>query len=303
MDRVVERPAALDVHKAQVTACVRTPGEGVGRSQEVRELKTTVRGLLALRDWLAGVGVTTVAMEATGVYWRPVWAVLEDEHALCLAVRLDAHELLDELIKRLDPVLGRAPIEQLGSARVPRGQVAERTLALVLVLDQLAFPARPGRLAGMLARAGLDRRLLIRAHHEIAGLQQFPLPPALVQVQDPTRLLGELRVAREDPRAIVPRANRVLPQPPPDRDRRDRRDDPALDRLPGELSARPARERNALLGRQLACQRLDLGHLRRGKNAAADPAVVAPQARAPLPRRSVFATWRLPGATRAAISL
>ena len=71
MDQVVERPAALDVHKAQVTACVRTPGEGQ-RRQEVRDFKTTVRGLLALRDWLAGLGVTTVAMEATGVYWRPV---------------------------------------------------------------------------------------------------------------------------------------------------------------------------------------------------------------------------------------
>src|SRR5664279_5109926 len=84
MDQVLERPAALDVHKAQVTACVRTPGEGGQRRQEVREFKTTVRGLLALRDWLAGLGVTTVAMEATGVYWRPVWAILEDDFELLL---------------------------------------------------------------------------------------------------------------------------------------------------------------------------------------------------------------------------
>src|SRR5450755_2794941 len=84
MDQVVERPGALDVHKAQVTACVRTPGERGQRNQEVREFKTTVRGLLALRDWLAGLGVTTVAIEATGVYWRPVWAVLEDDFELLL---------------------------------------------------------------------------------------------------------------------------------------------------------------------------------------------------------------------------
>ena len=84
MDRVLERPAALDVHKVQVTACVRTPGEGGRRRQEVREFKTTVRGLLGLRDWLAGLGVTTVAMEATGVYWKPVWAILEDEFELLL---------------------------------------------------------------------------------------------------------------------------------------------------------------------------------------------------------------------------
>jgi transposase len=84
MDRVVERAGALDVHKAQVTACVRVPGERGRRRQEVREFKTTVRGLLALRDWLSGLAITTVAMEATGVYWRPVWRVLEDDFELML---------------------------------------------------------------------------------------------------------------------------------------------------------------------------------------------------------------------------
>jgi transposase len=85
VDRVVDRAGALDVHKAQVTACVRVPGEdGRARRQEVREFKTTVRGLLALADWLRGHGVTVVAMEATGVYWRPVWAVLEGEFELML---------------------------------------------------------------------------------------------------------------------------------------------------------------------------------------------------------------------------
>ena len=85
MDRVVDRAGALDVHKAQVTACVRVPGSDVGsRRQEVREFKTTVRGLLALADWLKQHGVTVVAMEATGVYWRPVWAVLEGEFELML---------------------------------------------------------------------------------------------------------------------------------------------------------------------------------------------------------------------------
>jgi transposase len=80
---LVERPGALDVHKASVTACVRVPREGQ-RVQEVREFKTTVRGLLALRDWLTESGVTHVAMEATGVYWRPVWAILEDDFELLL---------------------------------------------------------------------------------------------------------------------------------------------------------------------------------------------------------------------------
>ncbi len=78
METVVERPAALDVHKEQVTACVRVPGQGGSREQHVVEFPTTVAGLLTLSDWLAAFGVTQVVMEATGVYWKPVWAVLED---------------------------------------------------------------------------------------------------------------------------------------------------------------------------------------------------------------------------------
>src|SRR5215210_9094482 len=70
MEVIVERPAALDVHKAQVTACVRVPGPGAARAQEVAEFETTVRGLLVLRDWLRAHRVPQVAMEATGVYWR-----------------------------------------------------------------------------------------------------------------------------------------------------------------------------------------------------------------------------------------
>jgi transposase len=85
METVVERPAALDVHKAQVTACVRVPNDGGGREQHVAEFQTTVAGLLTLRDWLAAHRVTQVTMEATGVFWKPVWAILEDDFE-CLLV-------------------------------------------------------------------------------------------------------------------------------------------------------------------------------------------------------------------------
>jgi transposase len=85
VETIVERPAALDVHKEQVTACVRVPAEqGRGREQHVAEFQTTVRGLLALRDWLEAHRVEQVTMEATGVFWKPVWAILEDAFALVL---------------------------------------------------------------------------------------------------------------------------------------------------------------------------------------------------------------------------
>ncbi len=84
METVVERPAALDVHQAQVTACVRTPAPGGRREQHVAEFQTTVQGLLGLSDWLKAHRVTHVAMEASGVYWKPPWAILEDEFELLL---------------------------------------------------------------------------------------------------------------------------------------------------------------------------------------------------------------------------
>jgi transposase len=84
MKRLLRRCCGLDVHKASVTACVRVPRRGGGRVEHVAEFSTMTPDLLALRDWLAGFGVTHVAMEATGVYWKPVWYLLEDEFELLL---------------------------------------------------------------------------------------------------------------------------------------------------------------------------------------------------------------------------
>src|SRR5438128_3370053 len=84
MERVYERCCALDVHKAQVTACVRAPDRQGKRSELGAEFSTMTADLLALRDWLQGLGVTHVAMEATGVYWKPVYYVLEDDFELLL---------------------------------------------------------------------------------------------------------------------------------------------------------------------------------------------------------------------------
>jgi transposase len=85
MEVIVERPAALDVHKAQVTACVRLADEYGHREEHVAEFATTVRGLLGLRDWLAAHRLQQVVMEATGVYWKAPSAILEAEFE-CLLV-------------------------------------------------------------------------------------------------------------------------------------------------------------------------------------------------------------------------
>ena len=77
MDVMHERCAGLDVHKATIVACVRmVTGGKVNR--ECRTFDTTTAGLLALLAWLTELGCTHVAMEATGVYWKPVWNILSD---------------------------------------------------------------------------------------------------------------------------------------------------------------------------------------------------------------------------------
>lgn len=86
MEVVHRRCAGLDVHKESVVACVRTVGDDNQVSREVRTFGTTTAELLALSSWLSEHGVTEVAMEATGVYWKPVWHILSDgEFGLVLA--------------------------------------------------------------------------------------------------------------------------------------------------------------------------------------------------------------------------
>ncbi|MEZ4613047.1 MAG: IS110 family transposase [Caldilineaceae bacterium] len=83
MEIVYPRCAGLDVHKKTVVAC-RVAPRGKQRHREVRSFGTTVRELLALQDWLHEWGITHVAMESTGEYWRPIYNVLEGHFELLL---------------------------------------------------------------------------------------------------------------------------------------------------------------------------------------------------------------------------
>src|SRR6201982_3474093 len=84
MKTLHKRCAGLDVHKVEVVACLRLIGKRKVE-REVRRFPTTTQGLLALAEWLESAGCTHVAMEATGVYWKPVWHILEGRLALILA--------------------------------------------------------------------------------------------------------------------------------------------------------------------------------------------------------------------------
>lgn len=76
-EAIYPRVCGLDVHKQSVAACIRRLLEGGRVEQEVRSFGTTTRELLKLSEWLQAAGVTQVAMESTGVYWKPVYNLLE----------------------------------------------------------------------------------------------------------------------------------------------------------------------------------------------------------------------------------
>jgi transposase len=78
MDVLIERCAGLDVHRDTAVATVRVPGPGGGRRSQTRTFATTTGQLEELAEWLVGQRVTLAGMESTGVYWKPVYNVLED---------------------------------------------------------------------------------------------------------------------------------------------------------------------------------------------------------------------------------
>ena len=84
MEVLYPRCAGLDVHARSVTACVRLAA-GSDVTYQHRTVSTTTQGLLDLADWLAAAQCTHVAMEATGVYWKPVWHILDGQFTLVLA--------------------------------------------------------------------------------------------------------------------------------------------------------------------------------------------------------------------------
>ena len=79
-EQVIERGCGLDVHKETVTATIK--GEGI--KQETRKFSTYTRSLISLRDWLLKNGITHVAMESTGVYWKPVFNILGEHFQIIL---------------------------------------------------------------------------------------------------------------------------------------------------------------------------------------------------------------------------
>ena len=85
MQTLVERGCGLDVHQATVAACLLFVSKNGKPQKQVRTFGTTTRELMILREWLLSEGCTHVAMESTGVYWKPIYAVLEGAFEIVVA--------------------------------------------------------------------------------------------------------------------------------------------------------------------------------------------------------------------------
>jgi transposase len=201
MDRVVERAAGLDVHTKTVAACVRVPTETGERTQHVQTFATTTVGLLALRDWLTSHDVTHVAMESTGVYWKPVYYLLEDAFT-CVLVNA-AH--IKQVPGRKTDVLDCAWIAQLLEHGLLRGSFVPppplRDLRDLTRYRQTLLEDRTrqvNRLHKVLQEAGIK---LASVASDVLGVSGRAMLQALVAgTTDPTALAdlarGRLRAKR-----------------------------------------------------------------------------------------------------------
>src|ERR1700674_134028 len=93
MDAIYERCCGLDIHKRTVVACLIVPGAGRQSRKEIRTFGTMTDDLLTLADWLAAESVTHVAMESTGVFWKPLFNLLEDRFQLLLVNARDIKQV------------------------------------------------------------------------------------------------------------------------------------------------------------------------------------------------------------------
>jgi transposase len=160
----------LDVHKKTVAACLRRPGLNGQRRSEVRTFATTTGALLELAEWLVAARCTDVAMESTGIYWRPVYQILEERQLTVLLVNA-AH--VKKVPGRKTDVKDCEWLAELLEHGLLRGSFV---------------PPAPLRALRELTRA---RRQLIDAHSEEANRVQKVLETANIKLGDvATDVLG-----------------------------------------------------------------------------------------------------------------
>jgi transposase len=208
MELVISRCAGMDVHQATVVVTVRVPDEGGGRRSCTETFGTMTPDLLALRDWLQAQAVTHVALESTGVYWKPVYYVLEDAFTLWL---INMHDLKRVPGRKTD-VQDSAWLAQLlewgllKASFVPPPPIRElRDLTRYRVQQVQDQAQETNRLCKVLEDAGVKLTTVVS---DVMGVSGRAMLAALVQGTTDPAALADL--ARGRLRAKLPALRRAL---------------------------------------------------------------------------------------------
>lgn len=208
MDVVLTRCAGLDVHQASVVATVRVPGQDGTRLVVTETFGTMTPDLLTLRDWLRAYGVTHVALESTGVYWKPVYYVLEDSVTLLLINM----RLLQHVPGRKTDVQDSEWLAQLLECGLLRGSLvppppirALRDLTRYRVQQVRDRTQEVNRLCKVLEDAGLK---LTSVLSDVMGVSGRAMVQALVAGTTDPAVLADL--ARGRLRTKLPELRRAL---------------------------------------------------------------------------------------------
>jgi transposase len=213
MEVVNPRCCGLDVHRKSVTACLLITAEGRAHPRkEIRTFPTMPADLLALGDWLATAGVTHIAMESTGVYWKPLWAVLEDRFALLLvnAQHVKAVPGRKTDVKDAEWLADLLRHGLLRASFVPDAEQRElRDLTRLRTVRVRARAAELNRLQATLEKAGLKLAVVVS---QIDGVSARLILEAILGGEEDAATLADLAKGRlRAKRADLERALAAIP--------------------------------------------------------------------------------------------
>ena len=208
MDTILDRCAGLDVHKKTVVACIRRLGPDGSIDSQVRTFGTMTADLLALSDWLDAAGVRHVAMESTGVYWKPIFNILEGRFEVMLVNpgRLKQVPGRKTDVKDAEWIAQLLQYGLLSPSFIPEPEIRElRDLTrqrTELVRDQTAVA---NRIQKVLEDANIK---LGDVASDVLGVSGRAMIGAIIDGQDDPERLADL--ARRSLRGKIPELRRAL---------------------------------------------------------------------------------------------
>lgn len=217
-------------------------------------------------------------------------AVIDDpEDSPGALVGLLVHDLSKEPIKWRNAIFSFTTAKEFGTMDIEGGQVSPDPAPYIFTFH-LHGRAGLSRVGGVRTAQRLDAGLLIGRQHELVVPQGASIPDPSIKVKDAPGFFGELGIAGEDPRSMLPRSNRILMEPAPYGAIADGRHKATLPSLSGHIGRTPAGKRHLMGRRQLAGQGLNLNDQIRGEKPGGDRAGDALQGLEDVLQRSVFAT-------------